>query len=89
MKPVILEELVDAARRGDRAQFDRLFDLWFGAVYRLTLRRVDGNEARAQSLTQQVLIECVRVALTPSGANATGQAAGESTKGQSRGALVR
>jgi hypothetical protein len=27
-----VEELIDAARAGDRARFDRLFDLWFGAV---------------------------------------------------------
>jgi hypothetical protein len=87
MKPVILEELVDAARRGDRAQFDRLFDLWFSAVYRLTLRRVDGDEARAQSLTQRVLVECVRLALTPAGADSS--SAGESTKDQPRGVVVR
>ena len=88
MKPVILEELVDAARRGDRAQFDRLFDLWFSVVYRLTLRRVDGDEARAQSLTQRILIECVRLALTPAGDDSS-SSAGESTKDQPRGVVVR
>ena len=87
MKPVILEELVDAARRGDRAEFDRLFDLWFGAVYRVTLRRVDGDEARAQSLTRRMLIECVRLALTPAGADSP--TPGESTKDQRRGVVVR
>ena len=86
MKPIILEELVDAARRGDRAQFDRLFDVWFGAVYRLTLRRVDGNEEHAQSLTRRILIECVRLALTPVGDTPS---ADESTNDQTRDAVVR
>jgi hypothetical protein len=86
MEPVILEDLVEAARRGDRARFDRLFDLWFGAVYRVTLKRVDGDEARAQTLTRRILVGCMRKALTPS---STTLPSGESTKRHSRRAAAR
>jgi hypothetical protein len=85
MEPVILEDLVEAARRGDRARFDRLFDLWFGAVYRATLKRVKGDEARAQLLTHRILVGYVRLALTPHNPRPPG----ESTKGHSRRAAAR
>ncbi|HXK22545.1 MAG TPA: hypothetical protein VMS55_07710 [Myxococcota bacterium] len=65
MRTAILEEIFDAARAGDRARFDRLFDVWFQAVYRWTLRRVEGSRLRAELLTQQILIDCVNDALTP------------------------
>ena len=65
MRAAILEEIFDAARAGDRARFDRLFDVWFQAVYRSTLRRVDGSRLRAELLTRQILIDCVNDALTP------------------------
>jgi hypothetical protein len=87
MKSAIVEELVEAARRGDRAQYDRLFDLWFGAVYRITLQRVDGDEARAQALTCRALLHDVRLVLTP-GADASSQR-GESTKRPTRGVVAR
>jgi len=65
MRTAILEEIFEAARAGDRARFDRLFDVWFQAVYRATLRRVDGSRLRAELLTRQILIDCVNDALTP------------------------
>jgi hypothetical protein len=65
MKTAILEEIFEAARAGDRARFDRIFDVWFQAVYKSTLRRVDGSRLRAELLTRQILIDCVNDALTP------------------------
>jgi len=65
MRAAILEEICDAARAGDRARFDHLFDVWFQAVYRSTLRRVEGSRPRAELRTRQILIDCVNDALTP------------------------
>jgi len=77
MSTAILDEIFDAARAGDRARFDSLFEVWFQAVYRSTLRRVDGSRIRAELLTRQVLIDCVNDALTPRDAEPR---ADESTK---------
>ena len=86
MKTMILDELVDAARSGDRVRFDRLFDLWFAAVYALTLRRVSGDRLRAENLTRRLLIACVRAALT---AGSVVAADDESTKEPRANALAR
>lgn len=79
MKRVILEELVEAGREGDRSRFDRLFDMWFAAVYALTLRRVGGDRRKAEQLTRRLLIGCMRFALTPPAARPMSV---ESTKSQ-------
>jgi hypothetical protein len=86
MRTAILEEIFAAARAGDRARFDHLFDVWFQAVYRSTLRRVDGSRLRAELMTRQILIDCVNDALTPRDAELR---ADESTKDRVEDARTR
>ena len=50
----LLEELIDAAREGDRVTFDRLFDLWFCAVFSDARRRI-GDPEQARKLTGSLL----------------------------------
>ena len=50
--------MAQAARRNDRASFDRLFDCCFGWVYAVAWR-VTGDAARAEAITAQVLRQAV------------------------------
>lgn len=55
-------ELCEAARVGDRARFDRLFDAWLDVVYGAALRRT-GERARAEALTRSLLVGAIQVVL--------------------------
>jgi hypothetical protein len=54
----LLDSMAQAARRNDRASFDRLFDCCFGWVYAVAWR-VTGDAARAEAITAQVLRKAV------------------------------
>jgi hypothetical protein len=62
----LLESMAEAARRNDRATFDRLFDCCFGWVYAIAWR-VTHDAARAEAITAHVL----REAMIPKAAPAT------------------
>ena len=54
----LFEELAQAARDGDQAKFDRLFDCCFGWVYAIAWR-VTRDRARSEAITTHVLCEAV------------------------------
>ena len=54
--PLLLERLAEAARQGDRPEFDRLFDRCFERVYAIAWR-VAGDRARAEAITTHILCE--------------------------------
>jgi hypothetical protein len=87
----ILNELIAAARSGDRKRFDQLFDVWFEAVYAVSVVRVDGDRKRAQPLTRRLLIGRVRTAIAEQAATAeqAPRTAIKSTKDPRRGASMR
>jgi DNA-directed RNA polymerase specialized sigma24 family protein len=55
-------ELCEAARAGDRARFDQLFDSWLDLVYGAALRR-SGERVRAETLTHDLLVGAIQVVL--------------------------
>jgi hypothetical protein len=54
----LLEQLAQAARGGDQAEFDRLFDCCFGWVYAIAWR-VTRDHKRSEAITSHVLCEAV------------------------------
>jgi hypothetical protein len=58
----LLEQLAQAARDGDQAKFDRLFDCCFDWVYALAWR-VTRDRQRSEAITTQVLSEAVSEAI--------------------------
>jgi hypothetical protein len=50
----LLDQLVEAGRQDDRAEFDRIFDRCFKRVYALAWR-VTRERARAEAITAQIL----------------------------------
>ncbi len=54
-----LEQLVTAAKQGDRDAFGQLFDRYHRAVYATVYRRL-GNDADTQETCQEVFIQAVR-----------------------------
>ena len=54
----LFHQLAEAAHRGDRAAFDRVFDDCFGRVYGIAWR-VTRDHARAEVITTQILCEAV------------------------------
>lgn len=83
MRDAILNQLVAAARRGDRQSFDQLFEICFDAVYAVTLRRVDGDQRRAKPLTRRLLISCVRAAMSRADSHIGSKSTNESRRGVS------
>lgn len=65
MKHTFVEELMEAAERGDRASFDRIFDAGFALVYSFAFQRAAGDQACAEQMTTRVLEQSVRDALGP------------------------
>jgi len=57
-----VDELIRAARADDRARFDRLFDLWFDAVFAAASRRSGAPPApgSAEEVTADVLRRVLR-----------------------------
>ncbi len=53
---LLLDLLFEAARRGDRAEFDRIFDRCFARVY-ATAFHVTRDRARAEAITTHILCE--------------------------------
>jgi hypothetical protein len=69
----LVDELILAAIAQDRATFDRLFDLWFAAVF-ASARRLepDRRAGPAEAVTADALRRAIvaRLRPTPSGADA-------------------
>jgi hypothetical protein len=57
-----VDELLDAARSGDRAAFDRHFDVWLRAVYARAWR-LTSDRRRAEGRTRSALLRAIRAAL--------------------------
>jgi len=53
-------ELVQGARRGDRACFGALYDRYYRRVYAYAYYRADGNAAAAEDVTQEVFLRALR-----------------------------
>jgi hypothetical protein len=53
-RPLLLDQLVEAAQRDDLAEFDRIFDRCFGRVYALAWH-VTRDRARAEAITAHIL----------------------------------
>jgi hypothetical protein len=82
MKHSLVEDLVEAAERGDHAGFDRIFDVSFALVYSLAFQRAAGDQESAEQMTRRALEQSVRHALDARGVQ--GGAAAESTTSQAR-----
>ena len=54
----LFRQLAAAARRDDRAEFDRLFEGCFGRVYAVAWR-VTGDHAQAEAVTEHILYEAM------------------------------
>jgi hypothetical protein len=78
-------ELLAAARAGDRARFDELFDAWLTVVYGAALRRTEGRRIRAEALTSALMIGRVRSAIAAAGADQSC----ESTNGLGKAAAAQ
>lgn len=57
----LFDQLTQAAREDDRAEFDRLFDCCFGWVYAIAWR-LTGDQARAEAITTQILCDAMNEA---------------------------
>ena len=82
----LIEELIDAARAGDRTTFDRLFDLWFEAVLADAQRSL-GDRAGAQELTGTLLRRTLAARLLaplPDGGPSVETASRPRTRGEHR-----
>jgi len=66
-----VEELIDAARAGDRARFDGLFDLWFDAVLAGTHRALR-DRTLAHARTGELLRRVLATRLVPTAGDEAG-----------------
>lgn len=55
-RQLLLDQLVEAARLDDLAEFDRIFDRCFGRVYAIAWH-VTRDRARAEAITAHILCE--------------------------------
>jgi hypothetical protein len=67
----LVEELIEAARAGDRARFDRLFDLWFDAVLAGTHRSLK-DRTLAHARTGELLRRALATRLAPTAGGEAG-----------------
>lgn len=61
-----IDQLAEAARQDDRAEFDRLFDRCFERVYAIAWHAT-GDQARSESLTTRILCEAVASSIPGAG----------------------
>jgi hypothetical protein len=79
----LVEELIQAARGGDRARFDQLFDLWFDAVLAGTHRALQ-DRMLAQARTGELLRRALAERLALSVREKAGASAERAPSGSSR-----